>query len=452
MNLYNKISDNKGFTLIELMIAMALFVTMMVVVTGLFGQAVDNQRTTTSQKNLHESLSYSLNFLKTEVAGAKQSLKNSGAETYCGGASSGDLFFYTPSRNFLGSTVKDLYFINKNEQCVRYFLQVDNNGVTRLAVTRNGLPIFPYSIYLNASDSTMLDFDVDVIALDGATNKYKSAKLTMFLAAEPVDGSSNEILRLQTTVALTPFVCGQTIYDRDSFSYKTVQIGNQCWMAENLKTKTKPNGACINSGASFIAPQCKKIVSGVTCGGTSSPGNTFECGGENGSGRDCIGAGNVRGTEADCLAGYALYNWAATHNLDSTCNENGSNCGSSVIPPHQGICPKEWHVPTTVEFDQLVEYLDGQYGDGLAGAPLKTVGNCGGVTNCGVSGFNEILAGARQTNEMAFESFGEYGNYWLEEFNPAQGMFLWISPDGDNLVRQFHEPKKWNFSIRCLKD
>ncbi|QQS60224.1 hypothetical protein IPN41_03855 [Candidatus Falkowbacteria bacterium] len=132
-----------------------------------------------------------------------------------------------------------------------------------MAVTRNGLPVFPYSVYLNASDSTMLDFDVDVIALDGATNKYKSAKLTMFLAAEPVDGSSNEILRLQTTVALTPFVCGQTIYDRDSFSYKTVQIGNQCWMAENLKTKTKPNGACINSGASFIAPQCTKTVSNI---------------------------------------------------------------------------------------------------------------------------------------------------------------------------------------------
>ena len=432
-----KITGNEGLTLIELMIAMALFVTMMVVVTGLFGQAVDNQRTTTSQKNLHESMSYSLNFLKAEVAGAKESLLITLPSTYCGGASASDSFFYTPTRTFLGTTVKDLYFINKNEQCVRYFLQVDNNGVTRLAVTRNGLPVFPYSVYLNASDSTMIDFDVDTVVLDSDPD-YASAKLTMFLAAKPVNGASAETLYLQSTVTLNPFVCGQVIYDRDSFSYKTVQIGEQCWMAENLKTKTKPDGTCINSGASFIAPQCTKTISGI------------EYGGEDYSGRDCIKTGNVRGTEPDCLAGYALYNWSATFNLPSSCQTN--DCSALITTSHQGICPKDWHVPTSIEYNQLVAYLESQYGVGVAGAPLKRTGNCGGVANCGVSGFNEMLAGARQTNETSFESFGQYGNFWLDQFNPAQATFLWISPAGDNTVNQFHEPKKWNFSIRCLKD
>ena len=416
MTQYNKITGNKGFTLIELMIAMALFVTMMVVVTGLFGQAVDNQRTTTSQKNLHESLSYSLNFLKAEVAGAKESLRITPTPTYCGGASASDSFFYTPSRSFLGNTVKDLYFINKNEQCVRYFLQVDNNGVTRLAVTRNGLPVFPYSIYLNASDSTMIDFDVDVIALDNELNKYKSAKLTMFLAAEPVDGSSNEILRLQTTVALTPFVCGQTIYDRDSFSYKTVQIGGQCWMAENLKTKTKPDGTCINSGSSYVAPQCTRTVSGV------------EYGGEDDSGRDCIATGNVRGVEADCLAGFTLYEWDAAM--------NGLTAEGS-----QGICPLGWHIPSLEEFNTLISRFGGR---NLAGPDLKSTGS---------SGFNDILAGDRKDDGETFENRGIFGNYWLSTtHDSAKSFYIWIPFDDNDPIDHWRDHHIWNFSIRCLKD
>lgn len=428
MTLYNKITANKGFTLIELMIAMALFVTMMVVVTGLFGQAVDNQRTTTSQKNLHESLSYSLNFLKAEVAGAKESLRISPTPTYCGGASASDSFFYTPSRSFLGNTVKDLYFINKSEQCVRYFLQVDNNGVTRLAVTRNGLPVFPYSIYLNASDSTMIDFDVDVIALDNNLNKYKSAKLTMFLAAEPVDGSSNETLRLQTTVALTPFVCGQTIYDRDSFSYKTVQIGGQCWMAENLKTKTKPDGTCINSGSSYVAPRCTRIVTDVNCSGGADVGNTNECGGENDSGRDCIKSGNVRGVESDCLAGYALYEWDAAMN-------------GSTSEGAQGICPLGWHIPSLEEFDTLISRFGGR---ATAGPKLKSTGS---------SGFNDILAGDRKDDGERFENRGIFGNYWLStKHDSAKAYYIWIPDDDNDPIDDWYDHHTWNFSIRCLKD
>lgn len=432
MTLYNKITGNKGFTLIELMIAMALFVTMMVVITGLFGQVVDNQRTTTSQKNLHESLSYSLNFLKAEVAGAKESLVTVPATatdpaTYCGGASSGDLFFYTPSRSFLGNTVKDLYFINKSEQCVRYFLQVDNNGVTRLAVTRNDLPVSPYFVYLNASDSTMIDFDVDFIALDNNLNKYKSAKLTMFLAAEPVDGSSNEILRLQATVALTPFVCGQTIYDRDSFSYKTVQIGDQCWMAENLKTKTKPDGTCINSGASYVAPGCTRFVTGVNCADGVDVGNTNECGGEDRSGRDCIKSDNTRGTEEDCLAGYALYEWDAAMN-------------GSTSEGAQGICPLGWHIPSILEFDVLLTAVGGASN----AAPQLKLG--------GDSGFDGLYVGFRDIPGTGFFSYNVYDNFWVSEEHDTAKSYYYYGETGLNSIDQGFDNKSFSLSIRCLKD
>jgi uncharacterized protein (TIGR02145 family)/prepilin-type N-terminal cleavage/methylation domain-containing protein len=419
--------SNKGFTLIELMIAMALFVTVMVVATGLFGQAINNQGKTTSQKNLQESLSYSLHFLKKEVAGAKESLLVTAPSTYCGGASASDSFFYTPTRTFQNQTVKDLYFINKNEQCVRYFLQADNSGVTRLAVTRNGLPAVPYFIYINSSDSVMTDFDIDVIELDNDSD-YASAKLTIFMAAKPVGGVTAEILNLQSTITLNPFVCGQVIYDRDSFSYKTVQIGNQCWMAENLKTKTKPGGSCINSGSSYVAPGCTRIVTDVNCADGVDAGNTNECGGEKDSGRDCIKSGNVRGAENDCLAGYALYEWDAAMN-------------GSVSEGAQGICPIGWHIPSRAEFDSLISV----FGDrATAGPELKFTGS---------SGFNDILAGDREKLGEIFENRGSYGNYWLStKHDSAQAWYIWIPNDNNEPIDDYFDLYTWNFSIRCLKD
>lgn len=50
-----------------------------------------------------------------------------------------------------------------------------------------------------------------------------------------------------------PFVCGQKFTDtRDNKQYKTVKIGNQCWMAENLNFSGHTSGEswCYNQNAS----------------------------------------------------------------------------------------------------------------------------------------------------------------------------------------------------------
>ena len=49
--------------------------------------------------------------------------------------------------------------------------------------------------------------------------------------------------------------CGDPITDRDGFTYKTVHIGDQCWLGENLRTKSKPNGSCINGGSTPVIGQ-----------------------------------------------------------------------------------------------------------------------------------------------------------------------------------------------------
>lgn len=407
MKRFSKQSQN-GFTLIELMVAMALFTTIMVVSIGLFSRAADSQGKAVQVKNLQEGLDYSLQFMKREAESAKKDL------TSCGSGCGINDFFCVN-----GVNSETVYFRNKNDECVRYFIQNDTNGVARLAVTRDGLPAAPYYTYLTSSD-------VSVTSLKFATSKltndpdYLSARLTMFIAAKPVGAPDVQTTNLQTSIALRPFICGQTIYDRDNFSYKTILINDQCWMAENLKTKRKPNGNCINtaSGIYTVSADCLTIQSGT-------PTNN---GGFDDSDRDCIlPTGNARGTETNCTNGYALYTWTAAM--------NGSTTGGV-----QGICPRGWHLPEDDEIDELVNYLGGFL---EAGDDLKVGGS---------SGFNGMLVGNRRTDGDTFENYNDFANIWSStRHDSAKSYFYWLDRT-NNDVGTYFEHNTYGFSVRCLKD
>ena len=109
-----------------------------------------------------------------------------------------------------------------------------------------------------------------------------------------------------------------TVSDYDGNIYNTVQIGNQCWMRENLKTRHYANGDSI---------PLTRFGNYTTSGNCCYPGDN----------------------ESDvAIYGY-LYNWAAVMH-----NENSSDSNPSGV---QGVCPAGWHVPSFAEWTQLTDYV-----------------------------------------------------------------------------------------------
>ena len=200
---------------------------------------------------------------------------------------------------------------------------------------------------------------------------------------------------------------------RDKKVYKTVTIGNQVWMAENL-----------NYADSTIS---KSLLKRNWCYGNVS---------------------------ANCDVGGRLYTWAAA--VDSVAlydGGNGVNCGyyktCSLPAKVQGVCPDGWHLPTKAEWNTLFTEVGGS---STAGKILKSQTgwyNHGDGTD-GV-GFSAIPAGVRN-EDGSFILDGRNAYFWSATENDryyAYVMYLYYSYE-EAYLSNFQ--KYDGFSVRCLKD
>lgn len=197
--------------------------------------------------------------------------------------------------------------------------------------------------------------------------------------------------------------CG-TVTDVDGNTYNTVQIGDQCWMKENLKVSTYRNGEAITTNLSNS--QWENSTTGVY-----SIYNGL--------------------TQNDEIYG-KLYNWSA-------------------VADSRGLCPTGWHVPTATEWNELIEYLGGQ---GIAGGKMKEKGTAHwaepntGATN--QSGFTGLPGGLRGSSGEYF-LLGERGGWWTSTEYDAYNAYIWdLSFDSAEIFRGLG--KRVGFSCRCLKD
>jgi uncharacterized protein (TIGR02145 family) len=200
--------------------------------------------------------------------------------------------------------------------------------------------------------------------------------------------------------------CGDSLLDsRDNQKYGTVQIGNQCWMAENLNT-----GTWLSAGYSA---QTNNQVIEKFCGYN----NPWTC---------------------DTYGG--LYSWNEMMQYSTT-------------PGVQGICPANWHLPTHAEWTTQSDFLGGTE---IAGGKMKETGT---------SHWSPPNTGA--TNESGFTALpgGYYSSYWGSFLDEGYSAYFWTSTESSSTyswlrylgyytaeVYGFSEPKYLNYSVRCVKD
>ena len=211
---------------------------------------------------------------------------------------------------------------------------------------------------------------------------------------------------------LNPKISYGTLTDsRDGQTYKTVELGDQVWMAENLNYYDK------------------------TLDGRSW----------------CYDATNSKPTENCSVAG-RLYTWTAAVSTFG-CGED-QNC---TLPLRvNGICPPGWHLPNTKEWNTLFDEVGGQ---NIAGKMLKSQtgwddydGTSGNGTDA--YGFSALPAGFKEyyDNFVFFLEKGNFAYFWsATEYNSFAAYEMDLNNYGEFVVL-YHSNKSYAISVRCLKD
>lgn len=189
---------------------------------------------------------------------------------------------------------------------------------------------------------------------------------------------------------------------RDGTVYKTVNIGNQVWMAENLK-----------------------YLPGVAGPGTGS----------------------------QTIPYYYVYGYDGTNIADAKATANYSTYG--VLYNWEAAiaaCPTGWHLPGDAEWTELTDYLGGS---DISGGKLKetdtTHWNSPNEGASNETGFTALPGGFRDIGGT-FYNVGGYGLWWsTSEYYSDYIWFRLLGYDfGD--VGRIHGNKEVGFSVRCVRD
>mgnify|MGYP000176795702 CR=1 FL=1 len=201
------------------------------------------------------------------------------------------------------------------------------------------------------------------------------------------------------------------VVDIDGNVYQTIQIGDQIWMAENLKVTHYNDGTEIPTGYSNDDWANLSTDAYAVYDDNESNADTY---------------------------GY-MYNWYAVET--------------------DNLAPEGWHVPTDEEWTALSDYLGGS---SVAGGKMKecTPGSCPeseywnspntGATN--ESGFTGLPAGYREQSDGTCYNMGSIGYFWSSSENYSTT--AWNRPLNyhSSSVHRYNFNKRNGFSVRCLGD
>jgi uncharacterized protein (TIGR02145 family) len=295
-------------------------------------------------------------------------------------------------------------------------------GITAFWSSSERDSIHVYAMHLSDYRADITFSDKDNVAYSVRCLKNNDSVESSSSGSEA--SSSSVKIALACKMKNTDYCKYETLIDeRDGQIYKTIKIGTQTWMAENL------NYASLQP--------------------TDRLDSTSFC---------------YENEPFNCEKDGRLYLWSAVMDSAATWSDNGKGCGYGVVCsptfPVRGVCPAGWHVPNR---DEVMELLDAVGGVDVAGDMLISEYS-GCIDEVDLYGFSFRPTG-RKRSEGYYDDDGEYGYMWTttDDYWNSDEFFLKnneqfelvaafsLSKAGGNLGMHGYY-KNTGYPVRCIKD
>ena len=255
-------------------------------------------------------------------------------------------------------------------------------------------------------------------SVDSSSSSVMSSSSSDCLSSSSAQSSSSSVASSSGVpegyVDPLTVVKGTMTDERDGQTYKTVKIGTQTWMAENLN---------------YAYTDVPYNYSGYTSDSTSW----------------CYS-----NAAANCTKYGRLYTWAAAMDSVGTWSANGKGCGynktCSPTYPVRGVCPEGWHLPTRTEWYTLFTAVGGS---STAGKMLKSTSGWNSSGN-GTDAYSFAALPVGYYNDGNYYNEGYHAYFWSStEYNRnfAYNMGSYYNYDATDFNYVY-----LGFSVRCVKD
>lgn len=306
-----------------------------------------------------------------------------------------------------------------------YFIKTETDlrgGANYTIASTSQLLSVPYALYAKSAESSTKTI-TETQNLSDVISEGNSANGQIKNLSDPTDPQDAAtkayvdalLARIEVLEESLLLINGFTD-SRDGNHYKVIKIGNQIWMAENLKYL--PSVVGPGTGSNTTPYYYLYDYNGTEVGAAKSTSNYATYG--------------------------VLYNWPAAM--------GGSLSGSSNPNKVQGVCPTGWHLPSDAEWIELIDFLGGV---DVAGGKLKETGTTHwlspNVDATNETGFTALPGGIRHF-EGYFLNLGCVGNWWTTTEESETSAWCRIIVMDTGHAGEWYEPKEIGASVRCVKD
>jgi uncharacterized protein (TIGR02145 family) len=235
-------------------------------------------------------------------------------------------------------------------------------------------------------------------------------------SVSPAAGGSGSVATCGTPNIHNPNLTYGTMTDQEGNLYKTIVIGTQEWMAENLNTSIYRNGDAI---------------------ATNLENSNWE--------------NTITGA------------WAYQNNIDSYACPYGKLYNWHACADVRNLCPTGWHVSSYQDMSDLLSFLDPNFAEYLyssqAGYKMKSTGTTAAATGLwynpnfasNSSGFSGVPGGWRYCFGD-YTSIGDSGGWWSSSaFDALNGWFILLNHDTE-IVYLNPSSKCVGMPVRCVRD